>query len=102
MREYEAKEAIGQVRNDFAVLVDVRAPADFDSGHASGAKSQPLAAMEKEADWRNQLPRDKTIIFYGHSEEQGMRAAGMAAAEGFNAGYLKSFAEWKTAQGGNS
>jgi hypothetical protein len=44
-----------------AVLVDVRAKESYDSGHAQGAISIPLAEIEARA---GELPKNKKVVTY--------------------------------------
>ncbi len=60
------------------VLVDVRQPAEYTSGHIPGAKFIPL--NELVADFSG-LPPDKDLIFYCHSGGRSLAAASMASEE---------------------
>lgn len=50
-----------RLRNDEAVLIDVREAHEFQARHLPGAISAPLALLTSRLD---QLPRDRTIIAY--------------------------------------
>src|SRR5687768_7203940 len=68
-------EAMGELRNDFAILVDVREPDETEGGIAGPAILMPAShAEDNDQVWQDfvtTLPRDKKIIFYC---EKGGRA----------------------------
>jgi rhodanese-related sulfurtransferase len=55
-----------------ALLVDVRSPSEFSSGHINGAKNIPVQDVERRA---RELAKDKDVIVYCAS---GMRSASAA------------------------
>jgi rhodanese-related sulfurtransferase len=52
-----ASEAVTLINREKAVLIDVSDASEYACGHAAGAKSVPLAGLEKSAD----LPKNKTL-----------------------------------------
>ncbi len=50
-------QAVQLINREKAVLIDVCEPAEYASGHASGAKNVPLGGLEKSAD----LPKNKAL-----------------------------------------
>jgi rhodanese-related sulfurtransferase len=68
-REYLGEEAEGidreellkRLRRRDVVLVDVRPTDEFDAGHIEGARSIPLAELERRLD---ELPGDREVIAY--------------------------------------
>ena len=50
-------EAVRLINREKAVLIDVSEPEEFAAGHASGAKSVPLAKLDAS----NDLPKNKTL-----------------------------------------
>ena len=52
-----AAEAVRLINREKAVLLDVSEPAEYAAGHAVGARSVPLAGLEKSPG----LPKNKTL-----------------------------------------
>jgi rhodanese-related sulfurtransferase len=50
-------EAVRLINREKAVLIDVSEPAEYAAGHASGAKSVPLAKL----DGSSELPKNKSL-----------------------------------------
>ena len=72
----EAREMLS--RDDVAVI-DVREPHEYDAGHVPGAKLIPVATVYAR---RDELPRDKEIIFLCAVGQRSALACEMAAATG--------------------
>ncbi len=72
----EAQEMMG--KNDIAVI-DVREPHEYNAGHVPGAKLIPVATVYAR---RDELPRDKEIIFLCAVGQRSALACEMAAAAG--------------------
>jgi rhodanese-related sulfurtransferase len=64
------------------VLIDVRQPEEFKSGHVPGAKLIPLGELGQRA---KELPKDKEILCICASGNRSSSAARMLASQGFNA-----------------
>jgi len=62
------------------VLVDVRQPEEYSQNHIPGAKLFPLRELIQDME---QLPADKSLIFYCHSGGRSMSAAIMVEETGF-------------------
>ena len=60
------------------VLVDVRQPAEYTSGHIPGAKFIPLNELVSDF---SGLPQDRDLIFYCHSGGRSLAAASMSSEE---------------------
>lgn len=79
------------------VLVDVREPGEWRTGHAPRARHVPLDRLEREA---KRLPRDVPVVVMCAS---GMRSRGAAArlrAEGYRATSLSGgLTAWRAAGG---
>ncbi|MCL3861465.1 rhodanese-like domain-containing protein [Actinotalea sp. K2] len=82
---------------DGALLVDVREPGEWRSGHARQARHIPLGRLDSEA---RRLPKDRAVVVMCAS---GMRSRGAAArlrAEGYRATSLSGgLAAWRAAGG---
>ena len=50
-------DAVRLINHDKAVLIDVREPAEFATGHAAGARNVPLAGLESS----KSLPSNKAL-----------------------------------------
>ncbi|GKU79060.1 rhodanese-like domain-containing protein [Paenibacillus sp. L3-i20] len=55
-----------------AILIDVREPHEFKSGHIPGAKNLPLSQLSSRM---NELPKDKPVFVYCQSGMRSKRAA---------------------------
>ncbi len=75
----EAKEMIG---GEDAVIIDVRNPDEYQSGHLPGATLIPVNSVFAR---REELPTDKKIIFVCAVGQRSALAAEMAAAGGLPA-----------------
>lgn len=75
-----------QYLRDGAVVVDVRTPAEFNSGHLRGAINVPLEEMTKEAS-RKLRDREKVLLLHCQS---GMRS-GVAQKRLRAMGYPNAF-----------
>ncbi|HCP32232.1 TPA: hypothetical protein DIT45_03175 [Candidatus Acetothermia bacterium] len=64
----------------FYVLIDLRDPQDFATGHLLGAINVPLAELE---DWINPLPRETFIILYDQDGSLSDEAAQNLNGSGF-------------------
>ncbi len=60
-RRVTADELVEMVKNNEAVVIDVRNQASYDIGHIPGSKLIPAGEILNHL---NELPRDKTIITY--------------------------------------
>jgi len=77
----EAKEMVG----DGAYVVDVREAHEFVTGHVPGAAHIPVATVFTR---REELPKDKKLIFVCAMGQRSALACEMAAAGGFQADVL--------------
>jgi rhodanese-related sulfurtransferase len=97
-----AVETYGLLRNDFAVLIDLRElPARDAQGAPAPARSVPYSAVQAELPpWKELLettPKDRQLVFCCGTEAQLQEAARRANAAGFRAGLMGSFDDWKRA-----
>jgi len=84
------EEARRLVREESALLVDVRSPAEFGGGHADGAINLPLQQLGSRL---SELPRDRPVVLYCRSGARSASAASMLSGQGFtvyDAGGLSS------------
>lgn len=78
------------------LLVDVRSPDEFKSGHIAGAVNIALQSLPAQI---NTLPKDKPIVVYCRSGARSNTAAQMLAQAGFTQIYdLGGVIDWR-AQG---
>lgn len=62
-----------------AVLIDVREPSEYKSGHARGAKNIPLSQIQKRV---NEFPRDREVLLICQSGHRSMQAANFLQQQG--------------------
>ncbi|MCC7442460.1 MAG: hypothetical protein IT285_12560 [Bdellovibrionales bacterium] len=97
-RRIDPVEAMGQLRNGFAVLVDVREESELTSGWAQGAMKFPFSAFEaKGAAWDDfvkRLPKDKLIMAYCASGRRAELVARELKRQGFEVANLGPFSGW--------
>jgi len=72
----EAKEMIA---GDSVAVIDVREPHEYDAGHVPNAKLIPVATVYAR---RDELPRDRDVIFVCAVGQRSALACEMAAAVG--------------------
>lgn len=75
------------------VLVDVRTPDEFASGHIPGAINIPVDSLEAELD---QLPSDQEIVVYCQSGNRSAQASRILAGAGFNVSDLGGIIAWRS------
>jgi len=66
---------------DGALLVDVRSPDEFASGHLEGAKNIPVGEIEARSGELG--PKDAKYVVYCHSGFRASRAVGILEKQGF-------------------
>ena len=89
---YEEVEpsAVVPLRDEGAVVLDVREPTEFEEGHVEGALHVPLGALPRRLD---ALPRDHRILVYCSGGDRSATAAsvlerhGVEGAAGVSGGY---------------
>lgn len=95
-------EAMGMLRNDFAVLIDVRNEDQQKDGIAQGALLMPSSKIEADgADWKeflNRIPKEKRLIVYGANPADSAKAAEQLAAKGFDVGNIGTYEDWTKAR----
>ncbi len=75
----DVKEAQGMMSENSVALIDVREPHEYKAGHVPGAKLIPVATVFAR---RDELPRDKDVIFVCAVGQRSALACEMAAAAG--------------------
>ena len=78
----EAKDMVGEAD---VVVIDVREPYEFESGRIPGATLIPVNSVWNR---RDELPKDKKIVFVCAVGQRSALAAEMAAAAGLPADHL--------------
>jgi rhodanese-related sulfurtransferase len=77
------------------MLVDVRTPEEFNSGHIAGAVNIALQSLPAQI---NTLPKDKPIVLYCRSGARSSTAAQMLAKAGYTNVYdLGGLIDWRAA-----
>ncbi len=72
-------EAKGMMTNGDIAVIDVREPHEYNAGHVPNAKLIPVAKVFARKD---ELPRDKDVIFICQVGQRSALACEMAAAAG--------------------
>lgn len=72
-------EARAMMSRDDVAVIDVREPHEYNGGHLPGAKLIPVASVFAR---RDELPRDRNIIFVCGVGQRSALACEMAAAAG--------------------
>ncbi len=75
----DVNEAREMISKDDVAVIDVREPHEYNAGHVPGAKLIPVATVYVR---RDELPRDKEIIFLCAVGQRSALACEMAAAAG--------------------
>lgn len=79
----ELAEWLIEDRRDF-VLIDVRAPGDFEKGRIGDAENMPLAQLVSD-ETMSGLPTDRKLVLYSNGSENAAKAAVMLRLAGFDA-----------------
>jgi rhodanese-related sulfurtransferase len=78
----KAKDANEMLSQGRAILVDVRTPQEYATGHIGGAKLLPLNALASKA--QKTLPdKDSDVIVYCQSGARSAQAAAMLGSMGY-------------------
>ncbi|MFS0838844.1 rhodanese-like domain-containing protein [Paenibacillus sp. 1P03SA] len=75
--EEQFRSALEQTRG---LLVDVREPHEYKSGHIPGAKNIPLSGLSQKM---SELPKDRDIFLYCRSGMRSSQAAKLLGRAGF-------------------
>ena len=98
VEKISARESFGLLRNQFAVLVDVREEDEVTLGLASDAKWMPISKITandpKWIEFREKLPKDKKIIFYCKGGGRAQTAAEALAKQGYQTANMGSYDDW--------
>jgi rhodanese-related sulfurtransferase len=90
-------QAVQLINREKAVLIDVSEPAEYAAGHAAGAKSIPIGALEKSGD----LPKNKTlpVVLICPTGGRASRAAAALKKLGFEKTHVLAggLAAWREA-----
>jgi rhodanese-related sulfurtransferase len=101
VRAVQPLEAFGMVKNDFAVIVDVREKEELAEGKVKGALWIPSREAEADsAEWKAfvaKLPKDKQIVLYCRSGRRSGIVAEKLAQQGFGAMNMGGFSAWEKA-----
>lgn len=73
-------EYVSQFENADHLLVDVRTPEEFASGHIEGAINIPLQSLEARL---SEIPRDGEVVVYCRSGSRSAQASTILASSGY-------------------
>lgn len=95
------KEAEGMLRNDFAVLLDVRETDEIKDGMATPAQWVPMTDIQSNGPkWNaylSKLSKDKQVIIYCAKGGRAGKVANLLAEKGFRAANMGGFNDWAKA-----
>ncbi|MBI4925436.1 MAG: rhodanese-like domain-containing protein [Bdellovibrio sp.] len=98
VRSVTPQEVMGLLRNDFAILVDVRESEELKDGMAQGAIWMPTSKIESDENaWRefvSKLSKAKEIIFYCAAGVRAEKVAKKLASLGFKTANMGGFSDW--------
>ena len=100
VRRVTPGEAAQAVRDQKAVLIDVREPAEWSGGVVWGAARLPLSDLTgSRQQWKPFLGQvgDREIILYCRSGARSGHAASLLAKEGFRTANAGGFGDWQAA-----
>ncbi len=86
VRVEQLAEWLIEERQDF-VLIDVRAPSDYDKGYIGEARNLAIAELVTDTSLAS-LPTDRKVIVYSNGSENGAKAATLLRVAGLNAQVL--------------
>src|SRR5690606_7464825 len=98
----DPKDAAERVAAGKAVLIDVREPAEWESGVAAPAYLLPLSDLRgARRKWQHVLEaarkEQKEVLLYCRSGARSGAAAALLAREGFTVGNVGGFRDWQAA-----
>ena len=73
---------VQRLQSEGAVLIDVREPNEWATGHVQGAKLIPLGSLNSEL---SKIRPDRQVLFICHSGRRAARATSMANRQGLTA-----------------
>lgn len=86
-RNVKPKEAYNLIRNQKAVVLDIRTPGEAAQSHIPGASHIPMNFLPREA---GRLPRDRNILLYCRSGSRSASACSYLRSRGFsNIGHIQ-------------
>jgi rhodanese-related sulfurtransferase len=74
VRRISIEELQAALKEDRAVILDVRGPVEYDLGHIKGARLLPLGEIAKRA---GELPRGKLFVTYCACKHEGLSGHGV-------------------------
>ena len=95
--EVETVEAteVRRLQSEGAVLIDVREPNEWESGHVQGAKLIPMGNLDRELP---KLRKDRQVLFICRSGRRAGRATASAKDQGLNAANVRGgMIQWASA-----
>ncbi len=94
-------ETQGMLRNDFAVVLDVREEGEVKEGMAQGALWIAKSKIDADApEWKSFLekhPKHKQIIVYCRSGNRSGKVADLLVKQGYQVSNMGTFSSWQKA-----
>jgi rhodanese-related sulfurtransferase len=77
---------VQKLQNEGAVVIDVREPHEWSSGHIKGARLIPMGSLDREL---SRLRPDRQVLFICHSGQRAARATDRAQQKGIKAANVR-------------
>lgn len=95
------QETLGEMRNDFAVLLDVREADEVTAGIAQGATWIPTSKINADdpvfQQWLDKHPKDKKIVVYCAAGGRAGKIAAKINDKGYKAANMGGYKDWVAA-----
>ena len=79
-KDVSADDLYAHLGSSGVMIVDVRTPSEYQSGHIAGAVNEPLQNINV---WFKELPENKPVYLYCHSGNRSRQAAEFLKKKGF-------------------
>src|SRR5262249_11693220 len=97
MSAVDRRNLVARIRKGEVIVLDVRPAAEYAAGHIAGARSVPLAALEKAL---GTLPKSKEVVAYCRGSYCGLseKAVALLRRKGFRASAIsEGVVDWREA-----
>ena len=85
-REIGAKDAVRMINDENAIILDIREPGDYKTGHIINAKNIPASRLSEDAD-NVIVDKDRPVIVYCKSGLNSQSACGKLRDAGYTRVY---------------
>lgn len=85
-KDISPKDVVNMLSSKEGILIDVRTPTEYESGHIKGAINFPLQILKQEMD-KNNISKDTPIILYCQSGVRSKNASKLLEELGYSKVY---------------